>query len=90
MIYLLLVVVFSKIFKQWWPFLLIGWGTLECDIDITYEDLVISMILKFTDSISNLYTVYAIVLSLLGLPLIIVAIAAGVAHEQYGVKNQFQ
>ena len=35
MLYLLLVVVFSKLSKQWWLFLLIGWGTSECDIHET-------------------------------------------------------
>ena len=70
MLYLMLVVVFTKLSKKWWLFLMLGWGIVIVVCHLAQRDHVF----VFTSMLFN----YA------GLPVIVVGIAAGVQYENYG------
>ena len=62
MLYLMLVLVFSKLSKKWWFFILVGWGKQFQNVSILCTALVM----------------------IIGLPVIVVAVAAGLQYENYG------
>ena len=71
MLYLMLVVVFTRIIEKWWLFLLLGWGEIMLYRIICYSVLLTLLQFDF----------------LPGIPVIFVVIGVGAVLDEYGVRD---
>ena len=79
MLFLLLVVVFSKMSKQIWPLLLIGYG--KDAINYNASPFMTEVNVHVSAQSLSLHT------HTIGLPIPIVAITVGARHDYYGVRD---
>ena len=85
MLYLMLVVVFSRLSRKWWFFFILGWGKYTISSQLWTLDTIYNILHMPYIHVSTMHTC---TLYFLATPLLPVVIGLAAGHNGYGVTNE--